>query len=160
MNFRIRPLRAEDVDTVVAFALRSWEPVFESFAQVLGPRLFASAYPDWRTSQATEIRENCRPEKNPCWVAEVDARAVGWLTLVHEPAESKAFIEMLAVAPEHQGKGIASELIETAIAAAKELGCKRIEVWTGGDPGHEPARRSYEKTGFTALPIVHYYREV
>lgn len=170
MTFTIRPLRADDVETVVSFAIRSWEPVFESFAKILGPGLFKSAYPDWRASQATAIRDNCQPEKNPCWVAEIeseiegeiegeaDGRAVGWLALVRDG--STANIEMLAVDPDHQGKGIATELIGTAMAEAHALGCERIEVWTGGDPGHEPARRTYEKAGFTALPIVHYYREL
>jgi hypothetical protein len=31
---------------------------------------------------------------------------------------------------------------------------------TGGDPGHAPARRSYEKAGYTALPLVRFYRAV
>ena len=31
---------------------------------------------------------------------------------------------------------------------------------TGGDPGHAPARRSYEKSGYTALPLVRFYRAV
>jgi len=32
------------------------------------------------------------------------------------------------------------------------------DIGTGGDPGHAPARRTYEKAGFTALPLVRYYR--
>ena len=31
-------------------------------------------------------------------------------------------------------------------------------VETGGDPGHAPARRSYEKAGFTLLPIGRYFK--
>ena len=31
-------------------------------------------------------------------------------------------------------------------------------VGTGGDPGHAPARRSYEKAGYTGLPLMRYYR--
>ena len=30
-------------------------------------------------------------------------------------------------------------------------------VGTGGDPGHAPARRVYEKVGFVGLPLVRYY---
>lgn len=160
MSFSIRPLRHDDVDTVVAFGLRAWEPIFESWANILGPRLFTSAYPDWRATQAQSIRDNCQPEKHPCWVAEADGRAVGLATLVHNQDEQVGAIELLAVDPDYQGRGIATALIDTAIAESKNLGCKRIEVWTGGDPGHGPARRSYEKAGFTALPVVHYYREV
>jgi hypothetical protein len=28
----------------------------------------------------------------------------------------------------------------------------------GGDPSHAPARRSYEKAGYTGLPLVRYYK--
>lgn len=33
-------------------------------------------------------------------------------------------------------------------------------VGTGGDPGHAPARRSYEKAGYIGLPIVRYYKDL
>jgi hypothetical protein len=31
-------------------------------------------------------------------------------------------------------------------------------VGTGGDEGHAPARRSYEKAGYTGLPLMRYYK--
>ena len=33
-------------------------------------------------------------------------------------------------------------------------------IATGGDPGHAAARHTYEKAGFTALPLVRYYKEL
>ena len=35
-----------------------------------------------------------------------------------------------------------------------------VEVGTGGDEGHAPARRSYEKAGYTPLPLVRYYKRL
>ena len=37
-------------------------------------------------------------------------------------------------------------------------GMKLAGVSTGGDPGHAPARRAYEKAGYTAFPNVWYYQ--
>jgi hypothetical protein len=31
-------------------------------------------------------------------------------------------------------------------------------VETGGDPGHAPARRTYEKAGYTLMPIARYFK--
>jgi hypothetical protein len=31
---------------------------------------------------------------------------------------------------------------------------------TGGDPGHAPVRRLYERTGYTALPVARYFLAV
>jgi hypothetical protein len=33
-------------------------------------------------------------------------------------------------------------------------------VETGGDPGHGPARRTYEQAGFVRLPIARYFRKL
>ncbi|MET7508731.1 hypothetical protein [Streptomyces albidoflavus] len=40
----------------------------------------------------------------------------------------------------------------------KGAGVRLVSIWTGGDPGHAPARRTYEKAGYTALPLVRYYQ--
>jgi hypothetical protein len=42
----------------------------------------------------------------------------------------------------------------------REAGMKLAVVGTGGDPGHAPARRSYEKAGYTGLPLVRYYKDL
>lgn len=39
----------------------------------------------------------------------------------------------------------------------RDSGVRLAVVVTGGDPGHGPARRTYEKAGFTGLPLVRYY---
>jgi hypothetical protein len=45
-----------------------------------------------------------------------------------------------------------------ATAWMEEHGRTVALVSTGGDPGHAPARRTYERAGFTGLPIVNYFR--
>jgi hypothetical protein len=39
----------------------------------------------------------------------------------------------------------------------REAGMRIAIVGTGEDPGHAPARRTYEKVGYTVFPIAHYY---
>jgi len=67
---------------------------------------------------------------------------------------------LLAVHPEYQNSGIGTELNTFALQKMKEGGMKLAVVGTGGDPGHAPARRSYEKAGYTALPLVRYYKDL
>jgi hypothetical protein len=33
-----------------------------------------------------------------------------------------------------------------------------VTVETGGDPGHAPARATYESAGFTLFPISRYFK--
>jgi len=35
----IRALRPDDIDVVVEFSLRAWQPVFESFTRVMGAEI-------------------------------------------------------------------------------------------------------------------------
>jgi hypothetical protein len=51
----IRALRPDDIDVVVEFSLRAWQPVFESFRQVMGAEIYRRVYPDWKTIQAEVV---------------------------------------------------------------------------------------------------------
>jgi hypothetical protein len=42
----------------------------------------------------------------------------------------------------------------------KDAGMSIAMVETGGDPGHAPARRTYEKLGFGLLPIARYFKKL
>jgi GNAT superfamily N-acetyltransferase len=69
-------------------------------------------------------------------------------------------IYMVAVDPDFQGHGIGTALTEFALNWMKEAGMSVAMVETGGDPGHAPARRTYEKLGFGLLPIARYFKKL
>jgi GNAT superfamily N-acetyltransferase len=158
--FIIRPQFDADIAAIVAFSLRAWQPVFESMARVLGPRLNRLVYPDWAVGQARAVEEVCRDETMTVWVAEADARPVGFVSVAFRSDPDSAEIEMIAVDPEQQNRGIGSALLACAFDWISAAGVKLVQLGTGGDPGHAPARHTYEKAGFTPLPLVRYYREL
>jgi GNAT superfamily N-acetyltransferase len=63
------------------------------------------------------------------------------------------------VHPEYQNRGIGTALNKFVLEKMKESGMKLAVVATGGDPGHAPARRAYEKAGYRAFPGVRYYQD-
>ena len=67
-------------------------------------------------------------------------------------------IYMLAVDPDYQQQGIGHALVDFAVDRITELGIPLAEIGTGGDPGHAPARRLYERAGFTPVPLVRYFK--
>ena len=69
-------------------------------------------------------------------------------------------ISMLAVDPDHQGRGIGTALTGFALDRLKDAEMTVAMVETGGDPGHAPARRVYEKAGYTLLPIARYFKNL
>jgi GNAT superfamily N-acetyltransferase len=74
-----------------------------------------------------------------------------------DPVSKMGVVEMLAVDPEHQSGGLGTQLSMLAFDALREAGMHVAMVETGGDPGHAPARRTYEKAGCTLLPIARYF---
>ncbi|SNY73697.1 GNAT family N-acetyltransferase [Paractinoplanes atraurantiacus] len=160
MSHRIRPLGPADLEAVVDLSLLAWEPVFASFEKVLGSAIFDRLYrPDWRTAQAASVRKHCLADGAESFVlATADGVPAGFVVLRQEREESLGIIEMIAVHPEHQRRGHGRSLMEFAIQRLTDQGLELINVGTGGDPGHAPARALYEAVGFTGLPLVNYYR--
>jgi ribosomal protein S18 acetylase RimI-like enzyme len=158
----IRPLAASDVDAVVDLSLRAWAPVFDSFRTAMGEAVYQHLYPDWRAMQAAAVAGVVRDEATRSWVADEAGRVVGFVAVVHhdethgEPDSSE--IEMIAVDPEHQRRGIADDLLAHAVEQARAHGSVLAVIGTGGDPGHAPARAAYEKAGFRPFPQVRYYK--
>jgi len=156
---RIRSFAESDVAQIVELSLLAWEPVFESFEKVLGPRVFSILYPDWRKSQREGVEGACRAtEKYHTLVAELDGRVVGFIA--YELKGKTGEVVLLAVHPEYQRRGIATRLNQAALDAMKAAGMKMAVVETGGEEGHAPARRVYEKAGYTGLPLVRHFKEL
>lgn len=157
---QIRPLTPGDLEAVVDLSLLAWEPVFVSFGNILGTAIFDRLYrPHWREAQAVQVRSNCVAEGAESFVltTATSNHAVGFIVLQQDKSESLGVVEMIAVHPEHQRQGHARALMEFAIQRLREQGLALINVGTGGDPGHAPARALYEAVGFTGVPLVNYY---
>jgi ribosomal protein S18 acetylase RimI-like enzyme len=137
----------------VDLSLQAWAPVFASFKAILRDDLYARVHPDWKRDQAASVRQALHD--NETWVAEVGNRVAGFVNVIFN-ADRSAEIYMIAVDPAAQRQGIASVLTDHALAEMRTRGIDLAIVATGGDPGHAPARATYEKAGFTACPQVWY----
>jgi ribosomal protein S18 acetylase RimI-like enzyme len=150
----IRTYAADDSDRVVELSLAAWQPVFDSFRAILGDELYRRVHPDWLTDQAASVRDAL--DRNETWVSVTDGSVSGFVNVVFDAAERSAEIYMIAVDPAYQRRGIASSLTEHALDEMGRRGIDLAIVATGGDPGHAPARLTYEKAGFVGVPQVWY----
>ena len=157
MSATIRPLTPADTAAVVEFSLRAWKPVFDSFRTVLGERLYQALYPDWSTAQAHDVEAVCQDDTAKVWVTEQEGRPVGFVAVRIDADAQTGEISMLAVDPLVQRQGIGTALTSFAVQRLRDAGVGLVVVGTGGDPGHAPARRVYEKAGLVGLPLVRYY---
>ena len=160
MSIEIRALSSEDIPDLVQWSLSSFEPIFASFARILGPEIDPIVYPDWKASQAKGIESACRNEEMEAWVAQVDGRVVGYIIYELHDNDRTSEVQLLAVHPDYQNQGIGTALNVFALEKMREAGMRLAVVGTGGDGSHAPARRSYEKAGYTGLPLVRYYQKL
>jgi ribosomal protein S18 acetylase RimI-like enzyme len=161
MDMRIRPMRDNESEDLVRLAVLAWPPVFRSFEQILGRAIYLLIWPEWRTNQGDAVRRVCSDcEGTTVLVAEVDGAIAGFLAYRLDTQDKTGTVRLLAVHPEFQNRGIATELNKFAIKQMKESGMRLACVETGGDPSHAPARRAYEKAGYKGLPIVRYYQDL
>ena len=156
----IRPYDEGDLDAIIEFSLRAWEPVFASLREVLGEAIFARLHqPDWRAGQAETVRSSCTSDERHVFVAVADGRAVGFVAVaVNAFHEGMGVVDIIAVDPAYQGRGIARQLMDLSVEHMRAEGMDIAAVETGGDAGHGPARALYESLGYTALPVVRYLR--
>ena len=155
----IREFREDDLGAIVEFSLRAWEPVFASVRQVLGDDIFLRLHPDWKEGQAHTVRSACMNEDRDVFVAVTAERPVGFVAVaLNAFHERMGVIDIIGVDPDHQRRGISSQLTEFATEHMRSRGMDIAVVETGGDPGHEPARAAYQAAGFTLLPIARYFR--
>jgi ribosomal protein S18 acetylase RimI-like enzyme len=159
MTFQIRPFKQNDIGDLVQLTLLAFDPVFKSFEQILGPKIYPILYPDWQKSQAEGVEKLSSNKKINLWVAEKDGKVIGFIAYEFYDDQT-AEVQLLAVHPDHQNHGIGTELNTFALQKMKEAGMTLAIVATGGDASHTPARKSYEKAGYTLLPLARYYRDL
>jgi GNAT superfamily N-acetyltransferase len=161
MNLQIRPYTIADHKDVIQLSILAWEPVFTAWERILGPELYPIAiYPDWRIGQTEVCEKVLAIEHMHTCVTDVDGAVAGFVCyeLNHETKVGE--VQLLAVHPGYQNHGIGTQLNLFALQKLKDGGMKLAVVGTGGDEGHAPARRSYEKAGYTGLPLVRYYKNL
>jgi ribosomal protein S18 acetylase RimI-like enzyme len=86
----------------------------------------------------------------------VDSGVAGYVNITFNTESLVGEIYMIAVDPPHQRRGLATLLTQHALAEMRAHEMTLAIVSTGGDPGHAPARATYERNGFVAFPQVLY----
>jgi DNA-binding MarR family transcriptional regulator len=94
---------------------------------------------------AAKFIQHFDPKRERCWIAEKDGEIVGCVFLVKK-SKTVAKLRMLLVEPKARGLGIGKRLVDECVRFARQVGYKKITLWTQSELGS--ARRIYEAVGF------------
>ena len=152
MTHHIRNARPEDAATLARVAA-------VTFPLACPPHVTAEAIADFIAENLSEARFAAYlvDPARQLLVAEVDAAVAGYAMVVHAapsdadvvaaigPGETTE-LSKLYVMPGHHGSGLASDLMDAAVALAAAHGSSTI--WLGVNQENERANRFYGKHGF------------
>lgn len=94
---------------------------------------------------AAQFMRKFNPEREHCWIAEMDGDPVGSVFLV-EQSRTVAKLRLLILDPRARGHGIGKRLVDECIARARKLGYRKLTLWTQSNL--LAAREIYRKAGF------------
>ncbi|MFO8034280.1 MAG: GNAT family N-acetyltransferase [Candidatus Bipolaricaulota bacterium] len=161
MDVKLRPVCNQDVPALVELTLQAFVPIFDSFPRILGDSIYQKIWPDWKASQTQGVKTLCEDSgRYTVLVADVDGEPVGFVAYDVDDVRKTGTIQLIAVHPDHQNRGVGTELCRAATQDMKERGMELASVETAGDSSHLPARRAYERAGYVGLPLVRYFKSL
>ncbi|MCA2203668.1 GNAT family N-acetyltransferase [Streptomyces sp. SMS_SU21] len=161
---RIRAFTPQDLTALTDLTIETFRPFYEdSFRPLVGETVFANQHGDWRDDYRREVPRLHAPERHR-YIAVAEAGdsdgLPGYVAWSVDPDRRSGSISHLAVSALHRRHHVGTALCEHAFAHMRSLGAEVVEIGTGGDPFHAPARALYERLGCTALPTAVYYRQL
>ena len=94
---------------------------------------------------AVQFIRKFNPERERCWMAEMDGEPVGSVFLVQQ-SKAVAKLRLLILDPRARGRGIGKRLVDECIAHARKLGYRKLTLWT--QSALVAARGIYKQAGF------------
>jgi len=136
------------------YILRQHEPGDMGMIIHMHGRLYAEEYGWDERFEAliaqicSDFLKNYNPNKERCWIAEMNGQIVGSVMVIQE-SEEVAKLRLLLVHPRARGIGLGKRLVDECIRFARRKGYKKLVLWTNNVL--VAARNIYQKAGFVLV---------
>ncbi|MFD3405965.1 GNAT family N-acetyltransferase [Kribbella sp. NPDC058693] len=159
---QIRSYVDADLARLIDLTIDTFGPFFEdSFRPLVGETIFTHQHGDWRGDYHREVAGLHDPAQHKyVAIAESDDVLLGYVAWNVDAVRSKGTVELLAVSAAYRRSNAGTAMCEHAFEAMRAEQAEYVEIGTGGDDFHAPARAFYESLGCVKLPVAVYFREL
>lgn len=149
-----------DLPTVLDITLEVFGPFYErSFRSMVTPEVFEHQHGSWAEDYRRQVPALLSPDQHKYIVlAEDQGEVVGYVAWHIDADRRHGEIAIVCVREGRRRRGIGRTLCERAIDSMRDHGVEVVQIGTGGDDFHAPARRLYESLGFNLVPVAVYLR--
>ena len=156
----MREYKSDDLDAVMALADQAWQPIRKMSREALGDFISDLLNPAGDAkSKGLQVKEQIDSNLYGIDVCEHDGEVVGFITYHHNGVIGE--ICNNAAKPGTGLKGIGQTMYKFVLDKFRAEKVQIVKVTTGLDYAHEPARKAYERAGFSRhLDSTTYYMEL
>lgn len=158
----IRACTQADLLAAVDITIEVFGSFYErTFHSMVDPQVYEHQHGSWTEDYRRLIPTLFAPEQDRyILLAEDRGEIAGYVAWHTDPDRRHGEIDILCVRERQRGNGIGRSLCERAIDSMRDRGVEVVQIGTGGDDFHAPARHLYESLGFSPVPAVTYLRSI
>lgn len=105
----------------------------------------------WQEKVSDAVRDYLTSPGVSVLKAKIDGHFAGFMAYRIHSDTRIGEIGYNAVSPEYTGRGLGKQMLQAALQKLQEAGMEHVEVVTGLNAGHLPARKMYESAGFSPI---------
>lgn len=156
----MRKYRTEDLKAVMAIANAGWQEIRKMSRAALGDKISDMLNPAGDAeSKGLQVKAQIDSGNYSIAVCEHDNQIVGFITYKHDGVFGEIFNNAAKIGTGL--KGIGQTMYKFVLDEFRNAGVKVVKVTTGMDYAHEPARKAYERAGFSKhLDSTTYFMEL
>ncbi|WP_067683286.1 GNAT family N-acetyltransferase [Nocardia miyunensis] len=145
-----------DLPEVLDITLEVFGPFYEqTFRSMVTPEVFEHQHGSWAEDYRRMVPGLLSDEQGKHVVlAREGSEIAGYLAWHTDIDRRHGEIDILCVREQWRGKGFGRALCAWAIEPMRSEGAEVVQIGTGGDDFHAPARHLYESLGFSLVPVA------